>query len=148
MINDPRIVSSFRNADMKYADPPESFEGCVGGDSERVEDLLARLNATESDDTRVKTFQAALVSNVLTEDLTGIYSTYADVAAYMWGELFLSRVPLVVLIKDLVRIRSSGNLVLGIYVRDVFCTLILRPHLDFQVLQRARCCEIGKTRPW
>ncbi|KAG9019609.1 hypothetical protein FRB90_012455 [Tulasnella sp. 427] len=84
MVTEPRLVTKFKNSSLKYADPPDGFEGYlekVASRGREVMDCLSSLNEAE----RVRELQMILLEPLSREKLYGRYSTLTDIATYIYG---------------------------------------------------------------
>ncbi|KAG8899017.1 hypothetical protein FRC00_002046, partial [Tulasnella sp. 408] len=84
MIAEPRLVNTFRNSDLYFADPPAGFEKhletavCRGRE---ILNTMSSLNEVE----RTRELQMILLDTLTREDHCGSYSIMSDIAAYMHG---------------------------------------------------------------
>ncbi|KAG8952306.1 hypothetical protein FRC04_004734 [Tulasnella sp. 424] len=84
MITEPRLVTTFKDSSLKYADPPKGFEKCLekttrcGGE---VLDALSSLNEVE----QFRELQTILLEPVTRETYYGRYSTLTDISTYVYG---------------------------------------------------------------
>lgn len=85
IINDPRLLIHFENADVTFADPPPDFDDYVQQDVEHVEAFQSRISNLSARDRRQE-LQAALVRSNTLPTLVGLYSSWADLSVYENGK--------------------------------------------------------------
>ncbi|KAG8917755.1 hypothetical protein FRC00_013247, partial [Tulasnella sp. 408] len=84
MITEPRLVTTFKNSSLKYADPPEGFDTYLETVASRGHEVVEALPfLTEAE--QVRQFQMILMEPVARETLYGRYSVLTDVATYIYG---------------------------------------------------------------
>ncbi|KAG8899014.1 hypothetical protein FRC00_002043 [Tulasnella sp. 408] len=84
MIAEPRLVNTFRNSDLIFADPPAGFkkhlETAVRSGRD-VLNIMPSLNEVE----RTRELQMVLLDTLTREDHCGSYSIMSDIATYIYG---------------------------------------------------------------
>ncbi|KIO27810.1 hypothetical protein M407DRAFT_232255, partial [Tulasnella calospora MUT 4182] len=84
MVTEPRIVSTFKNSSLKFADPPEGFDTYVEAVACRGQEVVDALpSLTEAE--QVRELQMILLEPVSREKHYGRYSTLTDIATYIYG---------------------------------------------------------------
>ncbi|KAG8908765.1 mannosyl-oligosaccharide alpha-1,2-mannosidase [Tulasnella sp. 403] len=84
MVVDPRVITKFHNASLKFADPPPDFMewlGLYSQSSKEFHEEVAGLN----EDKTCKELQRILVEPVTRESLVGRYSSLSEKAIYHLG---------------------------------------------------------------
>ncbi|KAG8930555.1 hypothetical protein FRC01_002602 [Tulasnella sp. 417] len=84
MVTEPRLVSTFKNSSLKYADPPGDFDTYIEAVASRGQEVVDALpSLTEAE--LVREFQMILLEPVSREKHYGRYSTLTDIATYIYG---------------------------------------------------------------
>lgn len=82
---EPSIVTAFKNADDKFADPPPGLDNAFQKNTTTVEDFLKRHRESENDPAMIMERQKYLLASVKDVSLVGQYSNWHDVAVYKFG---------------------------------------------------------------
>ncbi|KAG8910794.1 hypothetical protein FRC01_006124 [Tulasnella sp. 417] len=84
MIAEPRLVNTFTNSSLKFADPPAGFNvhlETAARSGHEILNTISSLNEAES----IRELQMVLLDTVTREDHCGSYSNMSDIATYIHG---------------------------------------------------------------
>lgn len=80
----PELVSAFKNAPLKYANPPSDIKNYFSRENEEVKAFQNKI-ATISVHNKIRQFQHHLLGAVRDTSIVGKYSTFHEIAIYTLG---------------------------------------------------------------